>query len=199
MSELDFSGLTDDQLVELARACCMEAIRRNPAAAQAMQDMMIGEAERARIAKSASAAEIRAARARERERIAKQAREQAQHEEALRTAEAKRQAAMQAQQRLRERDMALLREVAGLLDTDPARLSILHLQSAYGQRLLVNEGSDRYARQHLIDYQVRTGEIKVKRGLAKQRAALAAFAAAAAAQLKLDEFVAGNSYDWSTP
>lgn len=48
MDGLDFSGLTDDQLVELARACCMEAIARSPSASAAMLDMMQDEALKAR-------------------------------------------------------------------------------------------------------------------------------------------------------
>ena len=49
MDELDFSGLTDDQLVGLARGCCVEAIRRSPAASDAMLDMMRSEAENAKL------------------------------------------------------------------------------------------------------------------------------------------------------
>lgn len=48
MDGLDFSGLTDDQLVELARACCVEAVTRSPSASAAMLDMMQSEAAKAR-------------------------------------------------------------------------------------------------------------------------------------------------------
>ncbi len=74
MSILDFSGLTDDQLVELARACCKEAVRRSPAAYAAVERMMLDEAEKLRVAQTATAAEAAAARARERERIANEPR-----------------------------------------------------------------------------------------------------------------------------
>ncbi|MFG0229453.1 hypothetical protein [Achromobacter sp. 413638] len=49
MDDLDFSGLTDDQLISLARACCIEALQRSPAASNAMLDMMRDEAAAARL------------------------------------------------------------------------------------------------------------------------------------------------------
>lgn len=48
MDDLDFSGLTDDQLIGLARGCCIEALQRSPAATDAMLEMMRREADNAK-------------------------------------------------------------------------------------------------------------------------------------------------------
>ncbi|OBY87036.1 hypothetical protein [Delftia sp. JD2] len=48
MEGLDFSGLTDDQLIELARGCCVEALARSPSVTNAMLDMMRDESAKAR-------------------------------------------------------------------------------------------------------------------------------------------------------
>ena len=45
MPDLDFSGLTDDQVVELARAAAREAVLRNPAAKAALEQAIATEAE----------------------------------------------------------------------------------------------------------------------------------------------------------
>lgn len=45
MPDLDFSGLTDDQVVELARAAAREAVLRNPAAKAALAQAIATEAE----------------------------------------------------------------------------------------------------------------------------------------------------------
>ncbi len=47
MDDLDFSGLTDDQLIGLAKGCCIEALQRSPAATDAMLEMMRSEAAKA--------------------------------------------------------------------------------------------------------------------------------------------------------
>lgn len=46
MSDLDFSDISDDQLVELARAIALEAVRRSPAMQAAFDDAIVSEAER---------------------------------------------------------------------------------------------------------------------------------------------------------
>ncbi|MCA0240194.1 MAG: hypothetical protein LCI02_04985 [Proteobacteria bacterium] len=45
MTELDFSGLTDDQVVDLARAAAREAVMRNPAARAALASAVASDAE----------------------------------------------------------------------------------------------------------------------------------------------------------
>ncbi len=46
MDELDFSGLSDDQLVELAIAIAKEAARRNPALQAAFAEALATEREK---------------------------------------------------------------------------------------------------------------------------------------------------------
>lgn len=50
MDELDFSGLSDDQLVELAIAIAKEAARRNPALQAAFAEALATERRRSMLA-----------------------------------------------------------------------------------------------------------------------------------------------------
>ncbi|USR37575.1 hypothetical protein L1F06_012795 [Ectopseudomonas hydrolytica] len=203
MDGLDFSDISDDQLVELARACCLESLRRSPAAAQAMRDMMLSEAEKARIAREASEAEIRAARARETERIARDAAAQARYEEERRTAAHRAASAVQASERARilaeeqkQRDMALLRQAATMVGKSPADISILHCYSRGSMRLIINPGSYRYTRNHLVDYRVKTADIRTVQALVNRKQDFVTFCAAAAAVLPTDTFISGSDYRW---
>lgn len=203
MEGLDFSGLTDDQLIALARGCCEEALRRNPAAAAAMQAMMLSEAEKARIARAASEAEIAAARARQRGAIAAAARDEARRAEEKRTAAAREARAAVAAAREAERvqaeqyrDMALLRQAGALVKAAPDKISILYCNTRRGRRVLINEGAYRYAPTHLCDYAVDSGRIKTVAALVPQKPQLAAFSAGIAEQLPLDAFLVGKNYVW---
>jgi len=72
---LDFSPLTDDQLIDLIRAACMEAAHRGMTTRMAAENAMLDEAEKARIAHEA-AARAQAELAREEaRRIAREAEE----------------------------------------------------------------------------------------------------------------------------
>lgn len=70
---MDFSKLTDDQLVELVRNLCFEAAQRGWAVQQAAQAAMLSEAEKARIAAAAAAREAERLREAEAQRIADEA------------------------------------------------------------------------------------------------------------------------------
>lgn len=72
---LDFSVLTDDQLIELIRAALEEAVRRGDVTRAAAQSVMLDEAERARIAGEAARAEAERIRRDEERRIAEEAAE----------------------------------------------------------------------------------------------------------------------------
>ncbi len=50
VDDLDFSAISDDQLIGLVRAALQEAGWRNPAVAQAMRGAVLDEAEKAAIA-----------------------------------------------------------------------------------------------------------------------------------------------------
>ena len=209
MDGLDFSGLTDDQLVELARACCLEAARRSPAAEAAMRSMMIDEAERIRIAKAAAETEFAAARARERDRIAQEAAARVRAEEDARyaqerqasaaaaaplaAAEAKAKAAAKAAER-----MTWLRRFADHLGLDPANIIVGLTRTKFGYRVLVNEGDDRFARNHLLDYNVESGEIRMVQAYVKRKPDFAALAAEfATTYTPYDVWMCGANYDWS--
>lgn len=70
---MDFSKLTNDQLVELVRALCYEAAQRGWATQQATQAAMLNEAEKARIAADAAAREAERLREAEAKRVATEA------------------------------------------------------------------------------------------------------------------------------
>lgn len=160
--DLDFSDLTDDQIVELAVALAREAMRRNPALAAAFEQSLLDE--RARVeaaargteqAKQAAAAELEAQAAR---------------------AEAARQ-----QERLRQRrQFALaeyLRQVAGIISKSPAEITLVwncaHFERGKGPKLQVNQGATGTdANWHLIDYVPSVDQLYTSPGLHKLHAAL---------------------------
>lgn len=76
---------------------------------------------------------------------------------------------------LRERQRTWLRRLSELIGHEPADLCLLRLKTGYGWRVLVNEGSDRYARSHLVDYYPQTGTIKTCRALVGKKSDLAKF------------------------
>lgn len=93
MGDLDFSQLTDDQLVTLIRAALQECVARNPAVQAAAQSACLDETEKARIAAAAAQAEAAKLRAQERERIAKEAAEKVRREAPRGPSETERKAA----------------------------------------------------------------------------------------------------------
>lgn len=201
MDGLDLSGLSDDQLVELARACCIEAVRRNPEVEAALKDMMLTEAEKVRVAKMSTNAEAAAARARERERIAKAA------IEAVRAQERKEQAARAAEQAARAaeaaktaaaakvaKDLALLDAAALLVDRKRSEISILYVQTGRGQMVYVNEGGYRYTRTHLLAFNAGSGAISTVAALVKSKPDLIEFCAQVIATAPIDSFIDGGTY-----
>lgn len=205
MSGLDFSALTDDQLVELVRECCREAVRRSPAASAAIERMMLDEAEKVRVAQAATATEAAAARARERMRIATEAAaaERARQDAAAageRAAAARRAAEREAEaaQRRLAAEMALLRRVASEIGRQPAEISILHIRTRYGRRVMVNAGSDRFTRDHLVDYNADTRQISTKASLVTKKPDVIRIAAEIATHCAIDTFLVGASYPWQS-
>jgi|SRR5579884_4023728 len=82
MSGLDFNGLTDDQLVELVREACREAVRRNPAVEAAARAAVLDEGAKARIAADAARREAERLAREEAERIAREATERVRRQQA---------------------------------------------------------------------------------------------------------------------
>lgn len=108
---MDFSPLTDDQLVELIRAACAEAVNRNQAVAGAARAAMLSEAERAQVAWHAAAAEADRIKQDEARRVAEAAAEEVRRQaEARATAEAQ-----QKQNKLWGEKKAIAQLVAGTL------------------------------------------------------------------------------------
>lgn len=70
--ELDFSDLTDDQLMQLIRAACAEAVNRGAACAQAAHGVYLDAVEQARVAHAAAEREADRLRQAEVERIARE-------------------------------------------------------------------------------------------------------------------------------
>ena len=205
MSSLDFSALTDDQLVELVRECCREAVRRSPAAAAAIERMMLDEAEKVRVAEAATATEAAAARARERARIAIEAAaaERARQDAASaadRAAVARRAAAREAEaaQRRLAAEMDLVRRVASEVGRKPSEISILHIQTRFGRRVLINEGGERFARDHLVDYNADTRQISTGAKLVTKKPDLIRIAAEIATHCAIDTFLVGSGYPWQS-
>lgn len=77
---IDFTGLTDDQLVTLIQAACAEAVNRGTAVEAAARSAMLSEAEKAQIAAQAAQAEAERIRKAEEESIAREAAEQVRRE-----------------------------------------------------------------------------------------------------------------------
>lgn len=203
--ELDLSALDDDQLIALAQTCCREAVSRNPAVAHAMRDMMLSEAERARIARSASDLEIAAQRARERAEIAAVAREQAraaaEAESAARRAAVAADAARADRARAEAAAAAMrvhLQRAADLVGIPAVDLSILYVDTRYGRRVMINRGADRYAADHLADYKTGTGAISTSRDLVKQKPALIEALSIVARSVPVGTHIVGSHYTWST-
>lgn len=71
--DLDFSGLSNDQLIQLIRAACAEAVNRGAATAAAAQDAYLSEVERARVAQAATLLETERLRGEEAARVAREA------------------------------------------------------------------------------------------------------------------------------
>jgi len=155
-NNLDFSVLTDDQLLSLIRAALAEAVERGAAITAAAQSVYLDAAEKMEIARQAAEREAAILRAKERERIAREAaervRQQAEAEKtrAQKEAEAARQqkqaeaarsrqeeaqkAAAETLRKAEEQERAQknwLRRAATLLELHPSKLTIVCLRDNY--------------------------------------------------------------------
>lgn len=205
MSDLDFSALTDDQLIGLVRAALQECVRRNPAVADAARAATIDEGEKARIAAQAAEAEAARIRAKERERIAKEATERVRKENEARTAESARKAAeeqvKQAVEQAAERERQekeWIHKAALLVDRCPSTICVLYLKTDYGVRVLINPSNDRYDRNHLVDWNANENTIKTIRPFIGRKPALIEFCASFRANFKPDgsKMLFGKDYSW---
>ena len=206
MDNLDFSALTDDQLVGLLRAILQEAIRRSPAVVAAVRAASLDEQEKIQIAKESADREAAKIRASERERIAKEAAEAVRKQAAAQAAidqnariakEAAEAVAKAAEADATKR--AILAEAAALVGSpSPGEISVIVLPNGEryggGTRVLINQGSDRYERDHLVDYCGPT-KIKTHRELVGKKPAMIEFCARLAATY--NRFMAlGSEFTW---
>lgn len=116
---LDFSGLTDDQLIGLIRGALQEAAVRSPECQMATQAAVFDEAEAARIMREAALAEGERIRAEAEQRMADEAAKAERRRIEAETAEERRRQAEVARQ-----EHELLRSRARLLVTVPYALRV---------------------------------------------------------------------------
>lgn len=202
---LDFSALSDEQLLQMLVGIMREASSRQPEVTQAARDAMFSEIERHRVMQSAGADELRALRAREREQAAAAARDQARalYDE-RRAGEIERVAREQAAAAKRSAaareaaSRALLVSAGSLADHSAAEISIVYADTPYGRRVLINRGMDRYSRDHLADYNCDRDRISTKRALIPAKNDLAALCREVSRIAQPPLHIRGDQFDWST-
>jgi predicted ATP-dependent protease len=191
MDGLDFSALSDDQLLTLIKASLQEAISRHPALGEAARAAMLDEQERLRILREAGEREAAALRAKEREKLAQEAAEQVRRRHAAEQAEIERARKAKAaedaiakaeearrkaaeQEAIRQR---WLERCAALVNVPARELSLV----VYNGRALINRGG-RYERHHLVDLNLANSAISTTRELIGKKPDLAALLAEYAAK-----------------
>lgn len=173
MSEtLDFSELTDDQIVELASALAQEALRRRPAVAAAFEQAMLTERERAEAAM----------------RGAKLGKERLRREiEDTHRRAAHEQAAEELRQRRHQALSAFLGRAAQITDRELHDVTLVWsgLYSQQGPHLYLNAGaSGEEVTWHLVDYCPKGESLRVSWALENRKAELLQWAREAVATLR---------------
>jgi len=154
MSELDFSDLTDDQIVELAVGLAREAMRRNPALQIAFQQALLDEKERVEAAMRGSAR----AKAVERKRI----------EEQAARADIERQKEIERKRR-HDALAAYLRRAADIMGRDVKTLSLVWVPQEIGEwrpyLRIVTGNAGVYSQWYLVNYDVQKEYLRTSPGL----------------------------------
>lgn len=166
---LDFSGLTDDQIVELAAALAHEALLRSPALAAAFEQTLIDEKQRAE-ALARGAAQARARTLRDLEEVGRRA-EMQQQKELLR-------------QKRRDALAVFVRQAAEITGRPVAELTLAWHGDYYGKgpRMHLNAGATgQHADWHLVDYDARSQALRTSPGLRAKTAELLQWAREASA------------------
>lgn len=170
---LDFSDLTDDQIVELASALAREALSRSPALAEAFGSALETEQERA-------ASELRAAKA------AKALKRKSMEDTRQRVAVAQVQEELRQQQH--EALAVFVRKAAALVGRRQDDVTLVWsslYSSTTGTRLYLNAGTNtETVTWHLLDYCPWDQSIKVGWALEKQKADLLQWARETTAALE---------------
>jgi len=173
MSDLDFSALSDDQVLELAVAIAREAVGRHPAMRDAFKAAIATEAQRL----DAAASGTEAARVRTLQDIRKSA-EDAAYLRSVVDAKAAREKLAAAF------GLTTLASAAAVVGRAPRDITVIvELDAEYShrasvvKRVLINAGTlGNHASWHLCEYTVRTGSIRTSPGLQPKAGALAAWA-----------------------
>lgn len=180
MSDLDFSELTDDQIVSLAAALANEALARSPAVVEAMRAALLSEKERS------EAAIKGAALGRERAR-----------QQVIETT--RRAAAEQAAEELRQKHLAavavLLRRAALLVGRNVSDVTIVWgAHYSPETRLYLNPGTstETVGALHLVEYTPSSGGIKTSWAIAEKKADLLGWAIETSAALRALGIKHGN-------
>lgn len=148
MSDLDFSELSDDQIVGLATALANEALRRSPALAAAFKDTLITEKERVEAAAKGAAKAKKDALDRAQQL---QQRIEAEHLKELE------------RQKTRSRTAGLLIDVARIVERDVTDVTLILTSAPSGiPRLYLNPGTDTngYGSFNLVQYDIGTKKIR---------------------------------------
>ena len=178
MSDLDFSDLTDDQIVGLASALAHEALRRSPALAAAFEQALVTEKERAEaLARGAAAA--RAQTLQQLQEIAQRA-EAEQQRELLR-------------QKRRDGLAVFMRQAARITGRPLSDLTLTWNADEYGKgpHLCLNAGTTgAHASWHLVSYKPREQALRTSPGLRGKSGELLRWAREAAAAAAAIEPVA---------
>lgn len=178
--QLDFSDLTDDQVVSLAAALASEALSRSPAVAEAMREALLSEKEKAEAAIKGAA-------------IGRERARQTVIEINRRAAEE------QAAEELRQKNLAavgaLLRRAAQLVGRDTRDVTLVW-GKCYGpeQKLYLNPGTstETVGALHLVEYAPGAETIKTSWALAPKKAELLGWAIEASAALRALGIRSGN-------
>jgi hypothetical protein len=180
MSDLDFSDLTDDQVVSLAAALAGEALRRSPAVVDAMRAALLSEKERAEAAVKGAAL----GRERARQHVIETTRRAAQE---------------QADEELRQKRLAalavLLRRAALLTGRDVSDVTIVWgAHYSPETKLYLNPGTstETVGALHLVEYAPGSGAIKTSWALAQKKADLLGWAIETSAALRALGIKSGN-------
>ena len=215
MDGLDFSVLTDDQLIGLIRAALRECVARGGAVQAAARDATLDEAERAQVARAAADREAAKLRAQERERVAREAAEEVRRQHEAREAAARRAEAEQAAARRAEEARIAAEETVRKADArdamrrswltrfavatgmKPGEITLVRASTRHGWRVLLNQGDDRYADRHLVDYYPEAAVIHTAQALVgRKRELLLLCAEFWAANPKVEATYLGSSYQW---
>lgn len=177
MSGLDFSDLTDDQIVELAIGLARESMRRNPALAAAFQQALLDEKERVEAAARGSAAAKKAAAL----AVERKASEDAARIERERIA-------AQEQARIKNALSACLYAGARIAGKPAEAVTLVWVTRHYckpGVQLLLNQGTaGADANWHYIKYLADSKTLHVSPGLHAKKAEAEAWAQEACATIR---------------